>query len=131
MRAIQKLKQVGFDIWLEGEKIRYKQRSENPVDEVWVNNLLQNIKEYKQEAIEYLQPKQEPALKQDSPSPVTIFDPTSTSDAIPDPSCLEVERNIPACPVCHENKWWLSVYNVRICGVCHPPARERLVKEKM
>lgn len=70
MRAIQKLKQVGFDIWLEGEKIRYKQRSKNPVDEVWVNNLLHNIKEHKQETIRYLRQGTKPTPKQDPTEPV-------------------------------------------------------------
>jgi hypothetical protein len=63
MYAVDELKSAGFDVWLDAGKIRYKQVTEGPVDEVWINNLLRNIKEYKQDAIEYL--RQEPTLKQD------------------------------------------------------------------
>jgi len=26
------------------------------------------------------------------------------------------------CPACGGSKWWTSIYHVRICTVCHPPA---------
>jgi hypothetical protein len=26
------------------------------------------------------------------------------------------------CPICRHYAWWLSVYGVLVCGVCHPPA---------
>jgi hypothetical protein len=32
------------------------------------------------------------------------------------------------CHICHEYVWWLSVYGVFVCGVCHPPATPDLVK---
>ncbi len=75
MYAIDELKGAGFDVWTESGKIRYKQVTEGPVDEIWMNNLLQNIKENKQEVIKYLQqeptPKQTP--KQNS-CPITVPD---------------------------------------------------------
>lgn len=55
MFAIDELRQAGFEIWTESGKIRYKQLTERPVAEEWINSLLQNIKEHKQEAIRYLQ----------------------------------------------------------------------------
>jgi hypothetical protein len=64
MYAVDELKKAGFDVWLDAGKIRYKQVTEGPVDEEWINNLLQNIKEYKQEAISYIQ-AQDPTSKQD------------------------------------------------------------------
>lgn len=51
MYAVDELRQVGFEVWTESGKIRYKQVTEGPVDEEWVNSLLQNIKEHKEEAI--------------------------------------------------------------------------------
>jgi hypothetical protein len=32
------------------------------------------------------------------------------------------------CPICHEYAWWLSMYGVLVCGVCHPPPGSKLVK---
>ena len=32
------------------------------------------------------------------------------------------------CHICHEYAWWLSVYGVLVCGVCHPPFAPDLVK---
>jgi len=31
------------------------------------------------------------------------------------------------CSVCGSCRWWVSIYGVRICGVCHPPANPDLV----
>jgi hypothetical protein len=73
MYAVDELKQAGFEVWAESGKIRYKQFTEKPIDESWINNLLQNIKEHKQEAIRYLQ--QEPTPKQDPLSPDPIPEP--------------------------------------------------------
>ncbi|MCX5803559.1 MAG: hypothetical protein NTU69_08540 [Proteobacteria bacterium] len=25
------------------------------------------------------------------------------------------------CHICHEYRWWLSIYGVLVCGYCHPP----------
>ncbi len=25
------------------------------------------------------------------------------------------------CHICHEYAWWLTIHDVLICGVCHPP----------
>ena len=33
------------------------------------------------------------------------------------------------CHTCREQRFWLSVYGVVVCGVCHPPATERHVAE--
>ncbi len=33
------------------------------------------------------------------------------------------------CPSCHTFSWWLSIYNVLVCGVCHPPARSKFAKQ--
>ena len=32
------------------------------------------------------------------------------------------------CRACRERRWWLSIYGVVVCGVCHPPAAPRLVE---
>jgi len=45
------------------------------------------------------------------------------------PESSPIPEPIPACYACHERRWWVSIYGVRICGVCHPPAKEKLVKE--
>jgi hypothetical protein len=34
-----------------------------------------------------------------------------------------------ACSCCHSLKFWLSVNDRIVCGVCHPPANSSLVKE--
>lgn len=31
------------------------------------------------------------------------------------------------CPCCGGARWWVSVYEVRVCGKCHPPANPGLV----
>ena len=31
------------------------------------------------------------------------------------------------CYACRSQQFWLSIYGVTICGVCHPPASSRLV----
>ncbi len=31
------------------------------------------------------------------------------------------------CFACHERRFWLSIHGVTICGLCHPPADEKLV----
>ena len=33
------------------------------------------------------------------------------------------------CDVCHELSWWLSVYGLWTCGVCHPPVDPNVVVE--
>lgn len=33
------------------------------------------------------------------------------------------------CPTCGGREWWISVYHVRICAMCHPPADKSLVAE--
>lgn len=35
---------------------------------------------------------------------------------------------IRACHICHTFSWWFSINRVLVCGVCHPPASEGLVK---
>ena len=35
-----------------------------------------------------------------------------------------VQSNV--CSTCHKYAWWESVYGRIVCGVCHPPRRERL-----
>ncbi len=54
MQAIESLRQAGFNIWLEGEKIHYKQQVDN-VDQDNVSLLLAEIKNHKDEVIKYLQ----------------------------------------------------------------------------
>lgn len=68
MYAVTELQRIGFDVWLDSGKIRYKQVTEGPpVNAEWVNNLLQNIREHKKEVIDYLQNPQ--PQKEDPPSP--------------------------------------------------------------
>lgn len=74
MYAIDELRQAGFKVWTESEKIRYKQVNEGPVDEVWINKLLQNIKEHKQEALKYLKDLEITTSKKDPVGPVPILD---------------------------------------------------------
>lgn len=76
MFAVDELKSAGFDVWVDAWKIRYKQVTEGPVDETWINNLLQSIKEHKQEAIQYLQPS--PCAHNSISS-----DPPSTAEPMP------------------------------------------------
>lgn len=49
-------------------------------------------------------------------------------DALPKPES-KPEQTISACPCCHESNWWVSVYDVKICGVCHPPGAAKMVKK--
>ena len=35
----------------------------------------------------------------------------------------------PACPNCHERRFWRSTQGVTVCGTCHPPASPELVAE--
>jgi len=32
------------------------------------------------------------------------------------------------CHICRAYRWWLSIYGALVCGYCHPPASEELVK---
>lgn len=34
-----------------------------------------------------------------------------------------------ACYTCGSRRWWISIYGVRICSRCHPPASPDLVRE--
>ena len=43
----------------------------------------------------------------------------------------ELIANLPPqepCYACGDYNWWLSIHNVWVCGTCHPPACEKLVK---
>ncbi|MGA2107132.1 MAG: hypothetical protein ABSH25_05755 [Syntrophorhabdales bacterium] len=44
---------------------------------------------------------------------------------------IKEKRAEPAgpCHVCGTFSWWLSIHNVIVCAVCHPPASPTLVKE--
>jgi hypothetical protein len=33
------------------------------------------------------------------------------------------------CRMCKTFSWWLSIHGVYVCGLCHPPMREKDVKE--
>jgi hypothetical protein len=33
------------------------------------------------------------------------------------------------CSCCRQREWWVSVYHVKICATCHPPATSELVAE--
>ena len=33
------------------------------------------------------------------------------------------------CFACHDRRFWRSIHGVVVCGNCHPPASERLVRE--
>ncbi|MCX5806972.1 MAG: hypothetical protein NT010_13080 [Proteobacteria bacterium] len=43
---------------------------------------------------------------------------------------LEAGRIKPAqsCPICKSYRWWLSIHGSLVCGLCHPPASEGIVK---
>lgn len=56
MQVIEDLKQIGFDIWVDQGKIRFKQIAEG-ADKARVDVLLAEIKAHKEEAIRYLQQK--------------------------------------------------------------------------
>ena len=32
------------------------------------------------------------------------------------------------CRMCGQRKWWLSIYGVITCGVCHPPGYLKMVR---
>ena len=34
-----------------------------------------------------------------------------------------------SCYACKQSRWWISIHGARVCGVCHPPASEFLVRE--
>jgi hypothetical protein len=53
MNAVEELRQSGFDIWLEGDKVRYKQRTKNP-DQIKVSAILAKLKTHREEVVEYL-----------------------------------------------------------------------------
>jgi hypothetical protein len=40
---------------------------------------------------------------------------------------LEIPAVSWCCPVCHGTRRWRSIYDVLICGACHPPADVALV----
>jgi hypothetical protein len=51
-------------------------------------------------------------------------------ESLPKPEIKpEARQTIPACYACHESRWWIDYAGNRKCGVCHPPAAARLVKE--
>lgn len=35
---------------------------------------------------------------------------------------LAVLATAEPCRLCHERRWWMSRWDVVVCGVCHPPA---------
>lgn len=37
-------------------------------------------------------------------------------------------RELWVCRTCHTFSWWLSTHGDLVCGTCHPPAKEELVK---
>lgn len=43
---------------------------------------------------------------------------------------IESEKIRPreTCYVCHRYEWWFSIYGALVCGVCHPPADNGLIK---
>lgn len=52
-------------------------------------------------------------------------------DTLPKPEDkpVEAKQTIPACYCCHSRQWWVSFDGRKICGVCHPPAKDKIVKE--
>ena len=73
-------------------------------------------------------PKQDPCSVAVPEDPAPINNPGLLPELPPMPE-PEVKQSIPACYCCHERKWWISVYGVKVCGTCYPPASEKLVRE--
>ncbi|MEM2932471.1 MAG: hypothetical protein QXI61_06490 [Nitrososphaerota archaeon] len=78
MQAIDALKKIGFDVWLDSDKIRYQQITNDVVDETVVSRLLDELRSHKEEAIAYLQASRDadsavifPALRANQQSTVT------------------------------------------------------------
>ncbi|HOK32545.1 MAG TPA: hypothetical protein PKX69_10730, partial [Limnochordia bacterium] len=63
-----------------------------------------------------LTPDLKEALRQHKPALVALFKERARPDV---------------CRVCHSAKWWIGKHGGRVCGVCHPPADDSLVKQRL
>ena len=72
MQVIDDLRQAGFDIWVDEENIRYKQKDKSEIDNAWLDNVLTEISANKAKIIEYLrQIEQKPIDKSKKPEVIT------------------------------------------------------------
>jgi len=173
-KVIVRLQTIGFVLWAEDGKVRYRQVVDGPVDQAELKELIEILKEHKIEVLRLLTNSNEATddeliarnlqylngIDEDLTGwtmwrrieggkeyryardregrirwertfllePIVIIEPADAAAADAEPTSAEPEQ-IEPCYVCGERKWWISIYDVRICGVCHPPPAERLVKE--
>lgn len=127
MKIVTLLKAVGYEIELNGDKIKYRYTLPGDPPEDKVKPLLDELKKHKDEVVTHLKIKKESSVPTISPAePIT----ETTEPQNP----LEVTSNRPywqrpdgSCRVCNGKEAWLSVYDVIVCIRCHPPAHDSLV----
>ncbi|MCL6584465.1 MAG: hypothetical protein K6U11_12605 [bacterium] len=181
VETITRLQTMGFVLWAEDGKVRYRQIVDGPVDQAEFQKLIEILKEHKIETLRLLtnpneannddeliarhlqylngidealtgwtmwrriEGGKEYRYARDTEGrirwerwfelePIVIIEPASAESVDTEPTSAEsasdlMPEQIEPCYACGERKWWISIYGVRVCGVCHPPAAERLVKE--
>jgi hypothetical protein len=81
MYTVEKLRELGFYVWTDGNMVHTKRWNRGPIDKVLVSNLLEEMKKNKADVVKYLQP----LTKEKGPDgkPVFTFHMRNVSPPIP------------------------------------------------
>ncbi|HAS17899.1 MAG TPA: hypothetical protein DCR39_08470 [Nitrospiraceae bacterium] len=105
MKLLNELKALGYNVILEGDRIRatYTLSGNPPADRV--KPLLDELRNHKDDVISHLK--------------AGVAEPVNEK-----PYWQKLDGS---CRICRTTGAWLSIHNVLVCLTCHPPAHEKLV----
>ena len=98
LEIVSKIERIGGRVFLEGDRLRARLPESHPE----ANALIEELRTQKAEVIRQ--------LREIVPAPFSDLS--------------KPER----CPACQGYLFWLSVYGVKVCCACHPPASPNVVR---
>jgi hypothetical protein len=98
LEIVTKIERIGGHVFLEGDRLKARIPESHPE----AGALVEELRTNKAEVMRLLR----------------------ENEVLPGADLIEPER----CCACRGYLFWLSVYGVKICCACHPPASPRLVR---
>lgn len=107
---LRTLREAGCELQAEGDRLRV-----NAPKGVLTDELRSLIRQHKPELLRLLAPVKASRIEESATLPLSGVT-----------FALSLRRD-GTCYVCGGSRWWLSVYGVLVCCLCHPPPAPELV----